>query len=411
MGYTPTLDQHIQYNRKIREPGAVRYNHSRTSPRVQHWMEKHGAEKALSYPIQSSQFIANQPTHQLVGSIQPHYQEESGPYQCNPYREAEWGHPAASMMYSSQGSPAQTLFQGQQLSRPRGIPRFQKKSREGGFFEYEAPEWDVASLPDEDLPFKQINSINQREGVFLGTQGIVSSGRCDHRIIKEFHEEPFPGDEEGISREQSLKLRQQSLSFVSREGEIPHHVNDRFNLLFPQQPTNGWEALPTLSPVSRENSRGLFLRAERHSDEEHNSLVHSARGENPYDEKNVGFSRFRRSFYDDHACGAQHERNHPPQSSGIVSHATPQSRGIARVHSSLVQAQPESNKQVSLRFFNDGLEVDVNGRPLSRPGSSSPEDFMSDNADRKGNALTNRHTLGDSRDLYEDDGLWNQCFE
>ena len=171
----------------------------------------------------------------------------------------------------------------------------------------------------------------------------------------------------------------------------------RVTRTFQQQPGNSWDVLTRLVPTPGMDQRGQTSTVLTRSVKEQNSPAANFSGDNG------GLSRFQRYSHDDSPCKDNREKSKPLNLSARLPQIP---QGIARFSLSVSQPQPEPEYQPSLRFFNNGLEIDINGHPLSRSGSPNPYEVRS-NIETQPDSDSR---LLDSFLSPDDDALWNHCF-
>lgn len=381
-----TPHQHAQYNRRIRDPGGVRYNHSRSSPRVKHWMESYGAGRDTPYPLDSGQTFD--------GGLLPNIHQKDHLHPYSPHREVE-----QDVFNDWTRTIPDGGFQGRQLHRPRGFPRFQKRQWQPDLCDAEAFQWDVVPCQNLNMSLQRNCTVDIQESSIAANEGRdFLAGQCHHSGLTKIHDETFPGREDnGNITVGSWDARQQLNPPFWREHDLSYPMASRVTQTFQQQPGNDWDVLTRLVPTPGMDQRGPTSTVLTRSVNEQNSPAANYSGDNG------GLSRFQRYSHDDSPCKDNRKKSKPLN----LSAALPQiPQGIARFSLSVSQPQPEPEYQPSLRFFNNGLEIDINGHPLSRSGSPNPYEVRS-NIETQPDSDSR---LLDSFLSPDDDALWNHCF-
>lgn len=360
---TLTASQYALSSRRIRDPSAVRYHHSRTSPRVQYWMVEHGANASSRYEHPTPS-VARSLQQQFDPGLPINLQQELDPYQqYSPQIDTEFHGCSVS---SVRGTMDLSPMQWRHLEIPVGIPRFQKKRTEDTFFDPAEFEWNTTSMLEDHA------TLLESRGDFLRERCFPSIQRTDSSLGQSYH---------------SVLINTPSQhSYNALQRHPPFSRSEISSLSYRRPSNNGDGTVSTQTPdmfgYSSAYPCAIFdqeTSIQYDRDEEENRVGNRHNG---------GFMRFRRPLQADEFSASYFAPDGP---------VPPESGNEAYLLRNPPPTRPKHLAQPPLRFFNNGTEIDIHGKPLSGTWSSYRNDSRSipvDEEEHHATVPTSHHELG-----------------
>lgn len=351
--------QYALSSRRIRDPSAVRYHHSRTSPRVQQWMMAHGADapNRNEHPTPS---VARYLQHQFEPRLPSPVEREFDAYHhFSPRRDTEFH---SSSVSSARGTADLGPMQWRPLEIPVGIPRFQRKPMEDTFVDPLELEWNTISHPNDQATFLGSRGGFLRERSFSNNQGTDPSGG------QNCHNVPFNSPSQQ--------------SFYAPQGPLPYARLEKSSLPSQRLRNNGYGLAPAQTAGGYHSN--LYQSA---TVDQETSIQLEMNGHSLGYRHDGGFMRFRRPSKESDSSASYF--------AATSTIATDLSRQPYPTRSNPM-AQPP------LRFFNNGTEIDIDGMPLSRTWSSHHNDSRTSPTNRAEYHVTSTNSKDELGDLFDE---------
>lgn len=393
----PQSMQHPVYAypvRRIRDPIAARYHSPRIYPQEQQFIHPYlgpvgaGSTPSFQQSPQTMGYPPGQPNQQAryssaerVSMAPPLIRSHPhSPYEgFNQHYDTPQLESVVMRMHSVGTIPHQKSLHGGQpkITRapppPPGFERFRKRIRVDEFFDPMELQWEDKHLEQE------LKDTQSTTGSFAPSveppAPVLPVARSNADPFAESRLRvtlpgPYEKTQEVLVPPLSASRHQSVPSAATHIGALSHILGHPIASMSHQQSSveaNNWEILSEIPPTPRIKSLSTFKTMESFPVDQEESL--SLDWENLGDRNNAGLSRFQQPTQDNSVSVDQHVRYLQPQSRTAFPEMLPRSRDVASHSQDPTQQDRDFNIPPPLRFFNEGVEVDIHGRPLSSPGS------------------------------------------
>jgi hypothetical protein len=268
----------------------------------------------------------------------------------------------------------QQLFQSKRPSEmpPPGFQRFRKPAMVADLFDPMELPWEGMHLGQElDDTWSIAGNSSFGPSTALDSArrtqaGPFAESQCHGPLSGQYDETPADRDVHPMSAPEHPPV-----SFVARQiGLQPQlHENPSTSMNNQQRSTeeNEWDILPEVPSTSRNRPLATYKSMEAFPVDQDGSM--SVDWENLGDRNNFGLSRFQQTVQDHSVVAEQPTRYLQPHSRPNISETATRSRDVPSHTQHPRQTDHDLGMSPPLRFFNEGVEIDIHGRPLSRPGS------------------------------------------